>query len=106
MSNDAGISPAPRGPCGGLTGLEDQAPRSWTSCHVPGLQLSCGSWGGVHLCLGRAPYLINPGTKVEGQESLEPDSSAAGCPVWERLSLEMAGGHVDLFLSISVFTPQ
>lgn len=53
------------------------------------------------LCLGRAPYLINTGTKVDGQESLEPESSAAGVScspaTVERLSLEMAGGHVAHF---------
>lgn len=67
----------------------------WPSCHVPGLWLFRGSWGGVLLHPGRALYLIKPGTKVDGQESPEPESSAAwGALFSGHVGVAGFGGHV------------
>ncbi|KAB1259278.1 Small integral membrane protein 24 [Camelus dromedarius] len=55
---------------------------------MPGPRLSSGSWGGVPLLLGKAPYLINLGPKVGGQERLEPESSV---PEGPHLRLQGSG---------------
>ena len=81
VGNDAGVPPAPRR-LTEVSGLEKgQASPPQPSCHVLGLWLYRGSWGGVPIRPGRAPYLISLGIKVDTQESQESESSATpGAP--------------------------